>query len=166
MPPPRNTAQGGIGEDAHMFFQRRLFTCRHPSRYAAGVVQQVTNGYGFGNGVVANPEPGQISDHRRIQIELPRLHELHYSQRGERLAHGPQKKSGVRFHRRASRTRFTKASNVEDRVAVNNGQSHPRHPVPLHHALDIDLDAVDSLGIEAPSRRSRRVFWGQKEASQ
>jgi hypothetical protein len=106
----------------------------------AGLVKQVPHGDAGRGDRVGQAEPGQVALHRRVQVDLARLDQLHDRQGGQRLGRRGQQEGGLRGDRPAGRAGLAEAAQVHHLVAVDDAERQAGQaggaPLRLHVAVD------------------------------
>ena len=128
-------------------------------RQAARLIQQVADGDYTGSVLVGDAEPGQVALYRRVELDLPRLDELHDRHGGERLAQRADDERRPRRHRPTRVVGLTEAAHVGDPVVPDDAQRESGNSLHLHLVLDEAFDrgvlAGGGLAVGGRSVRAR-----------
>jgi hypothetical protein len=91
----------------------------------AGVGEQMAKGDLCIGAAVRQPKAGQVAPHRRVGLHAVRLYQLHDSERGEGLAHGPQDERRLRGNGAAGRVRLPRPENMDNARAMTIPRAAP-----------------------------------------
>ena len=83
---------------------------------------------------------GQVALHGRVELDLPRLDELHDRQRGERLAERADDEGRLRGHGPPGVVRLAEAAEVGDPVVLDDAERESGDPLCRHLVLNEALD--------------------------
>ncbi len=91
---------------------------------------------------VSDPEPGQVALHRCVQLDLTGLDQLHDRQGSERLGERADEEGRLRRRRHAAGASLSKAAQVHDLLAGDNGERCAGDIEAAHLLLYISIDRL------------------------
>ena len=138
----------GRAEAADLLLQRavthipagRHLAVAHAPWQPAGVVEQVAHGDARGGRGIGDAEAGQVALHGRVELELAGLDQLHDGQGGEGLRRRADHEGGLGRHGAPGGVSLAEALQVDDAVALHDGERDPRHPRRTALPFDVGVD--------------------------
>ena len=119
-------------------------------RQTAGLIQEVADGDLGGGTFVGHTEPGDVSLHRRVEVDLPRLDQLHDRQGSDRLAQGADDEGRLWRDGPPRLVGLAEAAHVDDSIALDDPEGEAGDALRIHLGLD---ERVYRAEIRRGSRR-------------